>query len=123
MDEVIRELGLEDAQHTKIGTPFIKGVSGGQKRRVSIGEGQRRGGGGSEGRGWGAGGTIVLVVVLTGTNEYGSCSIPVPDWAPGREGAGGGATRALRGIALQLAMWVSVPMEWSATIDGAYPCP
>lgn len=37
VDEVISELGLENAQHTKIGTPFIKGVSGGQKRRVSIG--------------------------------------------------------------------------------------
>ncbi|GIM01286.1 hypothetical protein Vretimale_6074 [Volvox reticuliferus] len=37
VDAVIKELGLEDAQHTKIGTPFIKGVSGGQKRRVSIG--------------------------------------------------------------------------------------
>ena len=37
VDDVISELGLEEAQHTKIGTPFIKGVSGGQKRRVSIG--------------------------------------------------------------------------------------
>ncbi|GIL56549.1 hypothetical protein Vafri_11897 [Volvox africanus] len=37
VDGVIQELGLEDAQHTKIGTPFIKGISGGQKRRVSIG--------------------------------------------------------------------------------------
>ncbi|KAG2450898.1 hypothetical protein HYH02_004730 [Chlamydomonas schloesseri] len=37
VDDVIGELGLEEAQHTKIGTPFIKGVSGGQKRRVSIG--------------------------------------------------------------------------------------
>ncbi|GLC35641.1 hypothetical protein PLESTB_000000400 [Pleodorina starrii] len=37
VDGVIQELGLEEAQHTKIGTPFIKGISGGQKRRVSIG--------------------------------------------------------------------------------------
>ncbi|KAG2485433.1 hypothetical protein HYH03_015813 [Edaphochlamys debaryana] len=37
VDDAISELGLQEAQHTKIGTPFIKGVSGGQKRRVSIG--------------------------------------------------------------------------------------
>ncbi|KAG2444072.1 hypothetical protein HYH02_009015 [Chlamydomonas schloesseri] len=37
VNDAIEELGLESAQHTKIGTPFIKGVSGGQKRRVAIG--------------------------------------------------------------------------------------
>ncbi|GFR44953.1 hypothetical protein Agub_g6261 [Astrephomene gubernaculifera] len=37
VDDIINELGLEEAQHTKIGTPFIKGISGGQKRRVAIG--------------------------------------------------------------------------------------
>ncbi|KAG2436775.1 hypothetical protein HXX76_006299 [Chlamydomonas incerta] len=37
VNDAIEELGLEGAQHTKIGTPFIKGISGGQKRRVAIG--------------------------------------------------------------------------------------
>ena len=37
VDDVIHELGLTAAQHTKIGTIFIKGISGGQKRRVAIG--------------------------------------------------------------------------------------
>ncbi|PNH10695.1 ABC transporter G family member 12 [Tetrabaena socialis] len=45
VEEVITELGLEEAQHTKIGTPFIKGISGGQKRRVSIGESRGQGSG------------------------------------------------------------------------------
>ena len=37
VDDALSELGLVDCQHTKIGTIFIKGVSGGQRRRVSIG--------------------------------------------------------------------------------------
>lgn len=37
VDDTIAELGLGSAQHTKIGTVFIKGISGGQKRRVAIG--------------------------------------------------------------------------------------
>lgn len=37
VEEVIQELGLEICQHTKIGNWFLKGISGGQKRRVAIG--------------------------------------------------------------------------------------
>lgn len=37
VEGTVAELGLVSAQHTKIGTVFIKGVSGGQKRRVAIG--------------------------------------------------------------------------------------
>lgn len=35
-DDVIRELGLQDAINTRIGGWGVKGISGGQKRRVSI---------------------------------------------------------------------------------------
>ena len=35
-DDLIREFGLESAQHTLVGTIFQKGISGGQKRRLSI---------------------------------------------------------------------------------------
>ncbi|KAM9455084.1 broad substrate specificity ATP-binding cassette transporter ABCG2b [Clarias gariepinus] len=34
---VIRELGLEDCADTKIGTEFLRGVSGGERKRCSIG--------------------------------------------------------------------------------------
>ena len=34
--ELIRAFGLTKQAHTKIGTPIAKGISGGQKRRVSI---------------------------------------------------------------------------------------
>ncbi|KAF5891413.1 ATP-binding cassette sub-family G member 2-like, partial [Clarias magur] len=34
---VIRELGLEDCTDTKIGTEFLRGVSGGERKRCSIG--------------------------------------------------------------------------------------
>ena len=37
VDEVIGELGLEAAAHTAVGNWFIRGISGGQRRRVSIG--------------------------------------------------------------------------------------
>ena len=37
VDSVLDELGLRSAADTKIGNAFIRGVSGGQKRRVSIG--------------------------------------------------------------------------------------
>ncbi|CAM9546843.1 unnamed protein product, partial [Hapterophycus canaliculatus] len=37
VDEVVASLGLDGCQHTKIGNTLIKGVSGGQKRRTSIG--------------------------------------------------------------------------------------
>ena len=37
VDEVIAELGLTRVQHTKVGTVFFRGVSGGERRRVSIG--------------------------------------------------------------------------------------
>lgn len=37
VEEVIEELGLSSCRDTRIGTVFQKGVSGGQKRRVSMG--------------------------------------------------------------------------------------
>ncbi|CAM9919784.1 unnamed protein product, partial [Ectocarpus fasciculatus] len=37
VDKVLASLGLEGCQHTKVGNVFLKGVSGGQKRRTSIG--------------------------------------------------------------------------------------
>ncbi|KAK9321779.1 P-loop containing nucleoside triphosphate hydrolase protein [Lipomyces orientalis] len=38
VDSVIARLGLSDQANTKIGTPIQRGLSGGQKRRVSVGE-------------------------------------------------------------------------------------
>lgn len=35
--ETIAELGLTDVAHNRIGTAIQRGVSGGQKRRVTIG--------------------------------------------------------------------------------------
>ena len=37
VDELIEELGLKLCQDTKIGNTFIKGVSGGERKRTSIG--------------------------------------------------------------------------------------
>ena len=37
VEETIRDLGLTDVTHNRIGTPIQRGVSGGQKRRVTIG--------------------------------------------------------------------------------------
>ncbi|KAI7810530.1 broad substrate specificity ATP-binding cassette transporter ABCG2b [Triplophysa rosa] len=37
VEGIIRELGLEDCANTKIGTEFIRGVSGGERKRCSIG--------------------------------------------------------------------------------------
>jgi len=37
VDQVIHDLGLTHVQHTKIGGNWAKGISGGEKRRVSIG--------------------------------------------------------------------------------------
>jgi ABC-type multidrug transport system ATPase subunit len=37
VDEVISELGLDSTRDTYIGTWHLRGVSGGQRRRVSIG--------------------------------------------------------------------------------------
>eukprot|EP00904_Undaria_pinnatifida_P002690 jgi/Undpi1/12421/HiC_scaffold_5.g02093.m1 len=37
VDEVLVSLGLDSCQHTKVGNVFLKGISGGQKRRTSIG--------------------------------------------------------------------------------------
>lgn len=37
VDQTIAELGLEKTRDTAIGNWFIRGVSGGQRRRVSIG--------------------------------------------------------------------------------------
>ena len=36
VDGIIRLLGLENQKNLKIGTPLLKGISGGQKRRTSI---------------------------------------------------------------------------------------
>ncbi|KAK9355632.1 P-loop containing nucleoside triphosphate hydrolase protein [Lipomyces doorenjongii] len=38
VDSVISRLGLSEQANTKIGTPIQRGLSGGQKRRVSVGE-------------------------------------------------------------------------------------
>ncbi|KAK9238566.1 P-loop containing nucleoside triphosphate hydrolase protein [Lipomyces kononenkoae] len=38
VDSVISVLGLSQQANTKVGTPIQKGISGGQKRRVSVGE-------------------------------------------------------------------------------------
>ena len=35
-DQIIKEFGLEKVRDSKIGTPLIRGISGGQRRRVSI---------------------------------------------------------------------------------------
>jgi ABC-type multidrug transport system ATPase subunit len=37
VNDVITSLGLDSCSNNKIGTPIQRGVSGGQKRRVSIG--------------------------------------------------------------------------------------
>ncbi|XP_043912558.1 broad substrate specificity ATP-binding cassette transporter ABCG2-like [Protopterus annectens] len=37
VNSVVRELGLQDCADTKIGTDFIRGVSGGERKRCSIG--------------------------------------------------------------------------------------
>ncbi|XP_029019043.1 broad substrate specificity ATP-binding cassette transporter ABCG2b [Betta splendens] len=37
VNEIIKELGLEDCANTKIGTEFLRGVSGGERKRCSIG--------------------------------------------------------------------------------------
>lgn len=37
VDEIIQELGLTDCADTKIGTEFLRGVSGGERKRCSIG--------------------------------------------------------------------------------------
>lgn len=37
VEELIKELRLNKCQHTKIGGPLVKGVSGGERKRTSIG--------------------------------------------------------------------------------------
>ncbi|XP_071951918.1 broad substrate specificity ATP-binding cassette transporter ABCG2-like isoform X2 [Antedon mediterranea] len=37
VDDVIRELGLEKCADTKVGTEFIRGVSGGERKRTNVG--------------------------------------------------------------------------------------
>ena len=37
MDAIIHELGLEQVQHEIIGGEFVRGVSGGERKRASIG--------------------------------------------------------------------------------------
>jgi ABC-type multidrug transport system ATPase subunit len=37
VDDLIEELRLNKAQNTKIGGPLVKGVSGGERKRTSIG--------------------------------------------------------------------------------------
>merc|ERR1711988_1846908 len=36
VDELIKTMGLEACQHTKVGNEFLKGLSGGQRRRLSL---------------------------------------------------------------------------------------
>ena len=36
VDRVLKSLGLQDVAHNRIGTPIQRGISGGQKRRVTI---------------------------------------------------------------------------------------
>lgn len=37
IDDMLQELGLRQVAGNKIGTPIQRGISGGQKRRVSLG--------------------------------------------------------------------------------------
>ena len=37
VDDLIRELGLENCADSKVGTPIFKGVSGGERKRCNIG--------------------------------------------------------------------------------------
>jgi ATP-binding cassette subfamily G (WHITE) protein 2 len=37
VDRVIEELSLQDCQNTKVGTEFIRGISGGERKRTNIG--------------------------------------------------------------------------------------
>ncbi len=37
VEELIKDLGLTNCADTKIGNSFIKGVSGGERKRTSIG--------------------------------------------------------------------------------------
>lgn len=37
VEEIVKELRLNKCQNTKIGGPLIKGVSGGERKRTSIG--------------------------------------------------------------------------------------
>jgi ABC-type multidrug transport system ATPase subunit len=37
VEEIIKELRLNKCQNTKIGGPLVKGVSGGERKRTSIG--------------------------------------------------------------------------------------
>lgn len=37
IDQKLRELGLETCRDVLVGSPFLKGLSGGQKRRLSLG--------------------------------------------------------------------------------------
>lgn len=37
VEAMLEELGLEDCANTMIGGPLIKGISGGQKKRTSVG--------------------------------------------------------------------------------------
>jgi ABC-type multidrug transport system ATPase subunit len=37
VDEIVKELRLNKCQNTKIGGPLVKGVSGGERKRTSIG--------------------------------------------------------------------------------------
>jgi len=37
VDDTINRLGLQECQHTRIGGVLIKGISGGERKRTSIG--------------------------------------------------------------------------------------
>ena len=37
VDSIIQELGLKNVENTKIGSELVRGVSGGERKRVSVG--------------------------------------------------------------------------------------
>jgi ABC-type multidrug transport system ATPase subunit len=37
IDRVLSQMGLEHARHTIVGTPLKKGISGGERKRLSVG--------------------------------------------------------------------------------------
>lgn len=37
VDDLLKQMGLESCQHTRVGNQFVPGLSGGQKRRLSVG--------------------------------------------------------------------------------------
>jgi ABC-type multidrug transport system ATPase subunit len=38
VDRVISQMGLDHARHTVVGTPLKKGISGGERKRLAVGQ-------------------------------------------------------------------------------------